>query len=125
MSDKTYVRYSRSISLHLFFVILSHMIHLLSKSSSRLSFDSLFVIKSNSWIKLLPENCLKVGEAKRCKNVVSINTRLCAKLARDIVHLGSPSKIIYYGPYKLPTKFQTFIRSVTISSDIDAKPPDY
>ena len=54
-----------------------------------------------------------------------IYTRLCTKLVRDIVHLGSPSEIIYYGPYKLPAKFQTFIRSVMISSNIDAKPPDY
>ena len=89
------------------------------------TYDSLFVIISIFCTKLLHENCLQVGAAKRCKNVVGINTRLCTKLVRDIVHLGSPSKIIYYGPYKLPTKFQTFIHSVTISSIIDAKPPDY
>ena len=93
-------------------------------SSSGLSFDSLFVIISNSCTEILPENRLQVGAAKICKNVLGINTRLFTKLVRVIVHLGSPSKIIYYGPYKLPTKFQTFIRSVTISSNIDAKPPD-
>ena len=72
--------------------------------------------------KLLPENCLQVGAAKIRRNVLGINTRLFTKLVRVIVHLGSPSKIIYYGPYKLPTKFQTFIRSVTISSNIEDKP---